>query len=134
MATERHLNTCYGGLASRIVGVQMAKLSREDVLKLAELARISLSDDEVDWFAIELSAILGYVEQLSSVDVSGLEPTNQVTGLTNVMRKDEVIDYGYTPDDLLKIVPKVEKKHAEGEEDDWVNESQEPRVKSQDGS
>jgi aspartyl-tRNA(Asn)/glutamyl-tRNA(Gln) amidotransferase subunit C len=87
----------------------MAKLSREDVLKLAELARISLSDDEVDSFAIELSAILGYVEQLSSVDVSGLEPTNQVTGLTNVMRKDEVIDYGYTPDDLLKIVPKVEK-------------------------
>jgi aspartyl-tRNA(Asn)/glutamyl-tRNA(Gln) amidotransferase subunit C len=87
----------------------MAKLSREDVLKLAELARISLSDDEVDSFAIELSAILGYVEQLSSVDVSGLEPTNQVTGLTNVMRKDEVIDYGYTPDELLKIVPKVEK-------------------------
>jgi aspartyl-tRNA(Asn)/glutamyl-tRNA(Gln) amidotransferase subunit C len=87
----------------------MAKLSREDVLKLAELARISLSDDEVDSFAIELSAILGYVEQLSSVDVSGLEPTNQVTGLVNVMRKDEVIDYGYTPDDLLKIVPKVEK-------------------------
>lgn len=87
----------------------MAKLSRDDVLKLAQLARISLSDDELDSFAIELSAILGYVEQLSSVDVSGLEPTNQVTGLTNVMRKDEVIDYGYTPDDLLKIVPKVEK-------------------------
>ena len=87
----------------------MTKLSRDDVLKLAELARISLSDDEVDSFAIELSAILGYVEQLSSVDVSGLEPTNQVTGLTNVMRKDEVIDYGYTPDELLKIVPKVEK-------------------------
>jgi aspartyl-tRNA(Asn)/glutamyl-tRNA(Gln) amidotransferase subunit C len=87
----------------------MAKLSREDVLKLAELARISLSDDEVDSFTIELSTILSYVEQLSSIDVSGLEPTNQVTGLVNVMRKDEVIDYGYTPDDLLKIVPKVEK-------------------------
>ena len=87
----------------------MAKLSRDDVLKLAELARISLSDDEVDSFASELSAILGYVEQLSSVDVSGLEPTNQVTGLVNVMRKDKVIDYGYTPDELLKIVPKVEK-------------------------
>ncbi|QQS18461.1 Asp-tRNA(Asn)/Glu-tRNA(Gln) amidotransferase subunit GatC [Candidatus Saccharibacteria bacterium] len=87
----------------------MTKLSREDVLKLAVLARISLSDDEVDSFATELSAILGYVEQLSSVDVSGLEPTNQVTGLTNVMRKDEVIDYGYTAEKLLQIVPKVEK-------------------------
>lgn len=87
----------------------MAKLSRDDVLKLAALARISLSDDEVDAFADELSAILGYVEQLGSVDVTGLEPTNQVTGLTNVMRPDEVIDYGYTPDKLLQNVPAVEK-------------------------
>jgi aspartyl-tRNA(Asn)/glutamyl-tRNA(Gln) amidotransferase subunit C len=87
----------------------MAKLSRDDVLKLAALARISLSDDEVDAFADELSAILGYVEQLGGVDVTGLEPTNQVTGLTNVMRPDEVIDYGYTPDKLLQNVPAVEK-------------------------
>ena len=87
----------------------MAKLSRDDVLKLAALARLSLSEEEVDAVAGELSAILGYVEQLSSVDVSGLEPTNQVTGLTNVMRKDEVKDYGYTPADLLKNVPAVEK-------------------------
>ena len=86
----------------------MATLSRDDVLKLARLARISLSDTEVDEFSGELSAILQYVEQLSQVDVEGLQPTNQVTGLTNVMRKDEVIDYGYAPADLLKNVPAVE--------------------------
>ena len=86
----------------------MATLSRDDVLKLARLARISLSDAEVDEFSGELSAILQYVEQLSSVDVEGLKPTNQVTGLTNVMRTDEVIDYGYAPADLLKNVPAVE--------------------------
>lgn len=86
----------------------MANLSREDVLKLAQLARISLSDDEVTEFAGELSAILQYVEQLASVDVAGLEPTNQVTGLTNVMREDVVIDYGYAPADLLKNVPTVQ--------------------------
>lgn len=86
----------------------MATLSRDDVLKLARLARISLSDAEVEEFSGELSAILQYVEQLSSVDVEGLKPTNQVTGLTNVMRKDEVIDYGYAPADLLKNVPAVE--------------------------
>lgn len=77
-------------------------------MKLASLARISLSDDEVDEFSTELSAILQYVEQLSSVDVSGLQPTNQVTGLTNVMREDEVKDYGYEPADLLKNVPAVQ--------------------------
>lgn len=86
----------------------MSKLSRDDVLKLARLARISLSEEEVDTYANELSAILGYVEQLSSVDVSGLQPTNQVTGLTNVMRKDEVRHYGYEPHDLLKNVPETQ--------------------------
>jgi aspartyl-tRNA(Asn)/glutamyl-tRNA(Gln) amidotransferase subunit C len=86
----------------------MAKLTREDVLKLAALARINLSDVEVEEFSEELSAILQYVEQLSSVDVAGLAPTNQVTGLTNVMRKDEVKGYGYEPLDLLKNVPKTQ--------------------------
>ena len=75
---------------------------------MAQLARISLSDDEVSEFSEELSAILQYVEQLSTVDVSGLEPTNQVTGLTNVMREDVVKDYGYKPEELLKNVPKTE--------------------------
>lgn len=89
----------------------MSKLTRDDVLKLAKLARISVSDEEVDSLADELSAILGYVEQLSSVDVSGLEPTNQVTGLTNVMRKDKVVHYGYEPSDLLKNVPAIQDGH-----------------------
>jgi len=85
----------------------MADLSRDDVLKLASLARISLTDDEVDEFSSELSAILQYVEQLANVNVDGLKPTNQVTGLTNVMRDDEVKDYGYAAADLLKNVPNV---------------------------
>lgn len=85
----------------------MAKLTREDVLKLARLARLELTDDEIEEFSAELSEILQYVEQLQSVDVSGLKPTNQVTGLTNVTRADEVIDYGYAAADLLKNVPAV---------------------------
>jgi aspartyl-tRNA(Asn)/glutamyl-tRNA(Gln) amidotransferase subunit C len=86
----------------------MAQLTHDDVLKLARLARISLTDEEVDKYTTELTAILEYVEQLSAVDVTGLEPTNQVTGLTNVMRKDEVIDYGYKPAKLLENVPAVQ--------------------------
>lgn len=83
----------------------MTKLSREDVLKLAQLARLGLTEEEVAEFADELSAILQYVEQLSGVDVDGLEPTSQVTGLTNVMRPDVVKDYGYAPAKLLENVP-----------------------------
>jgi len=85
----------------------MAKLTREDVLKLAQLARLDLSEDEIEKYRAELSDILQYVEQLQSVDTAGLKPTNQVTGLTNVMRPDEIRDYGYQPDDLLKNVPRV---------------------------
>jgi aspartyl-tRNA(Asn)/glutamyl-tRNA(Gln) amidotransferase subunit C len=85
----------------------MAKLTREDVLKLARLARLELSDDEVEAYSRELSEILQYVEQLGAVDVSGLKPTNQVTGLTNVYRDDEIKDYGYKAADLLKNVPEV---------------------------
>jgi aspartyl-tRNA(Asn)/glutamyl-tRNA(Gln) amidotransferase subunit C len=85
----------------------MAKLTREDVLKLARLARLELSEEEIAEYQTELSEILQYVEQLQDVDVSGLKPTNQVTGLTNVMREDEVRDYGYDTEDLLKNVPKV---------------------------
>jgi aspartyl-tRNA(Asn)/glutamyl-tRNA(Gln) amidotransferase subunit C len=85
----------------------MSKLSREDVLKLARLARLSLSDEEIEQYRTELSDILQYVEQLQSVDVEGLKPTNQVTGLTNITRPDEEKDYGYEPADLLKNVPAV---------------------------
>jgi aspartyl-tRNA(Asn)/glutamyl-tRNA(Gln) amidotransferase subunit C len=86
----------------------MSKLSRDDVLKLAQLSRLVLSEDEIERFREELSSILEYVEKLNSVDISGLESTYQVTGLKNVMRKDEPIDYGYKTEDLLKNAPAVQ--------------------------
>jgi len=83
----------------------MGKLTRDDILKLAQLARLDLSDNELEQFRQEISAILGYVEQLQAVDLTGFKPTNQVTGLTNVMRADVVIDYGTSPTELLKNAP-----------------------------
>lgn len=86
----------------------MAKLNREDVLKLARLARLELSEDEIDQFAQEISVILEYVERLQEADTEGLAPTSQVTGLVNASRPDVVKDYGQTPDELLKNAPAVE--------------------------
>jgi aspartyl-tRNA(Asn)/glutamyl-tRNA(Gln) amidotransferase subunit C len=85
----------------------MVKLTREDVLKLARLSRLKLSDEEVEKMQVELSRILDYVGILNKVDISILEPTSQVTGLTNVMRADVVKDYGYKSEDLLKNAPAV---------------------------
>ena len=83
--------------------------NREDVLKLASLSKIKLTDEEVDKFVVELDAIVKYVEQIDSVDVSGLSPTDQVTGLANVTRSDEIIDYEASPKELLKNAPATEK-------------------------
>lgn len=83
----------------------MAKLTRADVLKLARLARLELSDEEVGQFEQEFNAILAYVEKLQGVDTDGLEPTSQVTGLINATRPDVIKDYGATSDELLKNVP-----------------------------
>jgi aspartyl-tRNA(Asn)/glutamyl-tRNA(Gln) amidotransferase subunit C len=90
----------------------MSKLTRDDVLKLARLSRLRLTEAEVAKFTEEFNAILGYVEQLEAVDTAGLEPTYQVTGLQNVMRPDEPQHdgaYSITPEELLKNAPATEK-------------------------
>lgn len=89
----------------------MADLTRDDILKLAALARLDLKDDEVAEYSEELTAVLHYVEQLQDVDVDGLQPTQQVTGLVNVTRDDEITDYGYEPKELLKNVPETQDDH-----------------------
>jgi aspartyl-tRNA(Asn)/glutamyl-tRNA(Gln) amidotransferase subunit C len=83
----------------------MAKLTNEDVLKLAKLSRLKLTDDEVSRFKREIEAILDYVEQLQSLELDEYLPTSQVSGLTNVMRDDIVSDYQATPDGLLELTP-----------------------------
>jgi aspartyl-tRNA(Asn)/glutamyl-tRNA(Gln) amidotransferase subunit C len=87
----------------------MSKLSRDAVLKLADLSRLKLTAEEIERFREELSAILDFVEMLDKVDVKGLEPTYQVTGLKNVMREDKPRDYQAKPVDLLKGAPAIEK-------------------------
>lgn len=89
----------------------MGKLSRDDILKLAQLARLTLTDDEILEYEQELGAILDYVTMLETVDVDGLQPTHQVTGLTSVTRPDEIKSYGYEATTLLDNVPAVEDGH-----------------------
>ena len=66
------------------------KLGKDEVLHVAKLARIGMSDEEAGKFAPELSKILDYVEQLNEVDTEGVKETAIVTGTSNVLRKDVV--------------------------------------------
>ena len=70
------------------------KLTKQEVEHIATLARLRLTEEEKEKYSEQLSAILNYMEKLSSVDTSNVEPTSQVTGLTNIMREDEVIESG----------------------------------------
>jgi aspartyl-tRNA(Asn)/glutamyl-tRNA(Gln) amidotransferase subunit C len=86
------------------------------VRRIAHLARIAVAEDEVEHLRRELNAILAFVEQLSEVDVEGVEPMTSVIPMAMKKRPDEVTDGGI-PDDILKnasaaqdgffVVPKV---------------------------
>lgn len=68
-------------------------LSKEEVKKIAHLARIELSEAEVEKFQKDLSVVLDYVEELKNAPVSivgNLDPAHEVTGLVNVVREDKV--------------------------------------------
>jgi aspartyl-tRNA(Asn)/glutamyl-tRNA(Gln) amidotransferase subunit C len=65
-------------------------LSAADVMHVAKLSRLGLSEEEAEKFTGELGDILSYVELLSEVDTEGVEETASVTGTSNVSRSDEV--------------------------------------------
>jgi aspartyl-tRNA(Asn)/glutamyl-tRNA(Gln) amidotransferase subunit C len=74
------------------------------VRRIAKLARIAVADGEVEPLQDELNAMLAFVEQLSEVDVNGVEPMTSVTPMTMKMRADVVTD-GSDADAVLKNAP-----------------------------
>jgi aspartyl-tRNA(Asn)/glutamyl-tRNA(Gln) amidotransferase subunit C len=64
-------------------------IDREQVLHVARLARLRLSDEEVETMAGELSGILEHVDRIGSLDLEGVAPTSHVVALENVWRADE---------------------------------------------
>ena len=80
------------------------KLSREEVLHIAHLARIGLTEDEINRFSGQLSNILENFEVLQQVDTEGVPLTAQAVELQGVMREDEVRP-SLPPDDILANAP-----------------------------
>jgi aspartyl-tRNA(Asn)/glutamyl-tRNA(Gln) amidotransferase subunit C len=79
-------------------------VDRDTVKRVAHLARISVSDAEAEALRGELNAILGFVEQLNEVDVSGVEPMTSVLPMAMKKRADVVTDGGKA-DDILANAP-----------------------------
>ena len=68
----------------------MSKIGTDEVKRIAALAKIGLTDEEAAAMSVELGQIVEFVETLQSVKTDGVELTNQVTGLVDVWRADEV--------------------------------------------
>jgi aspartyl-tRNA(Asn)/glutamyl-tRNA(Gln) amidotransferase subunit C len=64
-------------------------IDREQVLHVARLARLRLSEDEVERMSGELSKVLDYIEKIGELDLDGVPPTSHVVQLENVLRADE---------------------------------------------
>jgi aspartyl-tRNA(Asn)/glutamyl-tRNA(Gln) amidotransferase subunit C len=74
------------------------------VKRVARLARIKLKDEDIPRLEGELNSILGWIEQLNEVDVSGVEPLTSVVSVKMKMRKDVVAD-GHSPASVVKNAP-----------------------------
>ena len=83
----------------------MADITKSTVEHLAQLASIGLTEAELEHMTGELQSIVGFVEQLQAVDVDGVEPTYQVTGLEDVFRPDEIKHDNPSREQLLANAP-----------------------------
>lgn len=93
--------------ARNAAAVSAPTVSREDVAHLARLARLAVTDDELDLFAGQLDVILGAVARVGEVAADDIPPTTHAVPLTNVLRQDAVVA-SLPRADVLAGAPSVE--------------------------
>ena len=86
-------------------------ITKQEVAKIAKLARIDLSDEELEKYRADLNKVLGYIEILKTVDTEGVEPLAQVTGLENVFR-DDIAAPPLIADEILKSAPETSGRYV----------------------
>ncbi|AMO60846.1 glutamyl-tRNA(Gln) and/or aspartyl-tRNA(Asn) amidotransferase subunit C [Mycolicibacterium phlei] len=84
----------------------MSQISRDEVAHLARLARLALTEDELDSYAGQLDAIIGHVSQIQAVDVTGVDPTDNPLKSVNVLRPDTV-EPSLSQEEALDQAPKA---------------------------
>ncbi len=84
-----------------------ARIDRQAVAKVAKLARLSLTDEELARATLELSAMLDHFADIDALDLDGVEPMTHPTPIANVMR-DDVVRPGLDRDEVLAAAPAAE--------------------------
>ena len=88
----------------------MSKISKEEVKKVAHLARLELNDNEINNHAEQLEKILDYIKYLEAIDTDDVPCTTRAIEVINVFRKDEKKNYDCT-EELLELGPSREDKY-----------------------
>jgi len=83
----------------------MPKINIDQIEHIAKLSKLELTEDEKELYAGQLSSVLEYFEQLNEVNTENVEPTANVTGLSNVWRDDEIEESGIKHDEIAKNAP-----------------------------
>lgn len=83
----------------------MSTISTDTVRSLATLSALDLSQAELATMTVELESIIANIEALGELDTEGVEPTYQVTALSNVWRQDQVEESEVSREDLLALAP-----------------------------
>ena len=83
-------------------------ITREDVLHLAKLSNISLSEEQIEPLKKDLDNIVGYISQLDEFDTEGVEPTYQCFDMQNVWREDVIEEFEANREDLLNLTVESE--------------------------
>ena len=84
-----------------------ARLTRDNVAKVADLARLNLSEAELERYTEQLGAVLDHAEDVASLDLDGVPPTAHPLPLVNVLRDDVVVE-GIDREEVLSQAPSVE--------------------------
>jgi len=88
----------------------MIKITRDEVKKVAHLARLELNEDEINKHSEQLGKILEYIKQLEKIDTNDVQGTTRAIEVINVLRKDEKKKYDCT-EELLNLGPSKEDKY-----------------------
>ena len=83
------------------------KISKDDIIKVSELARLEFKEEELEKFTEQLGNILEYVEQLNELDTDNVEPTSHVLDISTPLREDKVVEWLST-EEVLKNAPERE--------------------------
>ena len=86
------------------------KIDEKEIVKVANLARLDLADDEKAEFSKQLNDIIEYVEKINELDTSGIKPADHIVEMKNVTREDSVAK-SLDISDIEKIAPDFDKGH-----------------------